>query len=173
MSASLLVNALVLVAVLVWMGARQLTWQPVNLRRMWVLPLVLLGVGAIVTVNTGRGIRIDAPSVGLLALEVVIGTALGVAMGWIARFRRLDTPVRDRRGDVIAWQYRTGWVGAVLWVALIAIRIGIDAGAAAAGLGGLLTSTGVILAVVGVNRLANSAVLHYRFHRSSTLAPAA
>lgn len=172
MTFQLLINVLLIIGVLLLIGARQLRWTPLNLQRIWIMPVVLIGAGAVTTLESGQRMQIDAPSVGLLLIELVIGTALGAVMGRIAKFRRLDTPMQDRRGNVITWQYRTGWLGVALWVGLLVVRVGIDVAARFAGFGGLLTSTGVILAVVGVNRLANAAFLHHRFQRTSSLSAA-
>ena len=80
--------------------------------------------------------------------------------GAVTRFRTVTTP--DGRGRTL--QSRTGWAGAVLWVVLIAARVGLDV------LGGhlgahLLTATGTILLVLALNRAARALVIDQRIPR--------
>ncbi len=59
------------------------------------------------------------------------------------------------------FESRTGWVGMVLWVLMIGVRVGIDIWAAHAG-AVIVTSTGVILLVLAANRVARTAVFSAR-----------
>ena len=88
--------------------------------------------------------------IAVLVLELAISVGIGALMGAIATFRPLtaDDRVRDPRAQ---WASRTGGVGIVLWVTMIAVRIGIDVLAGMAG-SHLAASTGVILLVFAANR---------------------
>jgi hypothetical protein len=67
-------------------------------------------------------------------------------------------------GTVSVLESRTGWVGLILWVVLIVVRIGIDFGADQLG-ATLVTSTGVILLAVAANRIARVLIISQRVER--------
>lgn len=174
-SLQLVVNAILIVALVVWVGYRQLTWRAVDPARMWRVPAVL-GIVGLATLggmtNPGALTGVD---IGVLLGELVVSLALGVAMGVIATIRPLtadgirlyrESHANDRRPitSAVTMQTRTGWFGIALWVALIAIRIGVDALAGMAG-SHLAASTGVMLLMVAANRAARVGVILYRAGR--------
>ncbi len=62
------------------------------------------------------------------------------------------------------YETRTGWAGVALWLALIAVRIGMDVAATRLG-AGAVTGTAMILLVLAANRAARTAVLVLRLER--------
>ncbi|MGG7306623.1 hypothetical protein ACQXVK_05450 [Curtobacterium sp. AB451] len=158
MSVQLLANILIGIALVAFLGYRQATWQYLDPTRIWRTPLVMAVVGVVVLTRTRS--TITTTDVVFLAIEALVTIGVGLTMGSITRFRTAGTP--DRKGRTI--QSRTGALGAVLWIVLIAVRIGLDV------LGGhlgahLLTSTGTILLVLALNRAARALVIDGRIPR--------
>lgn len=174
-SLQLVTNTIVIVAVVGLVAYRQMTWRAVDPARMWRLP-VILGIVGVATLGSMTNVKsLTGLDIGILLGELVISLALGAVMGVIARIRPLtadgirlyrDAHANDRRptGGLVTMETRTGWLGLALWVALIVIRIGVDALAGMAG-SHLAASTGVILLMVAANRLARVAVIMYRAAR--------
>lgn len=158
MSVQLLANILIGIALVAFLGYRQATWQYLDPTRIWRTPLVMAVVGVVVLTRTRS--TITTTDVVFLTIEALVTIGVGLTMGSITRFRTVGTP--DRKGRTI--QSRTGALGAVLWIVLIAVRIGLDV------LGGhlgahLLTSTGTILLVLALNRAARALVIDGRIPR--------
>lgn len=146
--------------VLVWVGYRQTTWRAVDAARMWRLPAILGIVGVVTLVGTG--VTVNGIDLAALVVELVIAAATGVWMGVLAHFR----PVAPGR-----WESRTGWWGLALWLLVIGVRVGIDVLAVHLGATSV-TSTGIIMLVIAVNRLARVAVVLSRAARLETPASA-
>jgi hypothetical protein len=175
LSIQLVTNAILIVALVVWVGYRQLTWRAVDPGRMWRMPIIL-AIAGVATLGSMTGLKsVSAVDIAVLLGELVISLGLGAVMGAIATLRPLtadgirlyrETHANDRRPStsLVTFETRTGWLGIVLWVALIGIRIGIDVLAGMAG-SHLAASTGVILLMVAANRLARVAVIVYRTAR--------
>lgn len=174
-SLQLVTNAIVIVALVAFVGYRQMTWRAVDPGRMWRLPAILAIVGLVTLGSMTKVATLTGTDIAVLCGELVISLALGAAMGAIARFRPMtadgirlyrDAHANDRRPSMapVTLETRTGWVGLALWVVLIAVRIGIDALANLAG-SHLAASTGVILLMVAANRLARVGVILYRAGR--------
>lgn len=158
MSVQLVANILIGIALVVFLGYRQATWQYLDPTRIWRTPLIMAVVGVVVLAQTKA--TVTTTDVVFLGIEALITVGVGLTMGSITRFRTVGTP--DSKGRTI--QSRTGWIGAVLWVVLIGVRIGLDV------LGGhlgahLLTSTGTILLVLALNRAARALVIDQRIPR--------
>ncbi|WIE71964.1 hypothetical protein [Curtobacterium sp. MCJR17_020] len=158
MSVQLLVNVLIGVALVGFLGYRQATWQYLDPARIWRTPMTMAIVGVVVLAQSGA--TITTTDVVFLGIEALITIGVGLTMGTITRFRTVATP--DSKGRTI--QSRTGWLGASLWIVLIAVRVGLDV------LGGhlgahLLTSTGAILLVLALNRAARAVVIDQRIPR--------
>jgi hypothetical protein len=103
----------------------------------------------------------------VLVFEIVVSLGVGSAMGAMAKFRPITAAgmAQARRDNSMATlESRTGWWGFALWIAFIALRIGIDAGAGALG-SQIASSTAVILILLGANRAARSAVFSARISR--------
>lgn len=188
-----LANILIGVALVGWIVYRQLTWRIVSVSRMWRLPLIMAGVGLIMLAQTKDAHRISAVDLGVLIVELVISLGIGALMGRIAVFRprviragdrrdhreRRDRRDRDGRGDPrgrrlnadgteTVLETRTGWLGLVLWIVLIAVRIGVDVVASNAG-AVMVTATGVILLMIAANRVARVFVFAARVQTSDAV----
>ncbi len=171
----LVVNVVLIVALVVWIGIRQMTWRPVDAGRMWRLPVILAVVGA-VTLGGVTGPRaLTGVDVSVVVVELAISLGLGAMMGAIATIRPMtpegvrlyrESRAADRRQNPasVVLETRTGWLGMVLWLVLIGVRVGMDILASIAG-SHLAAATGVILLVVAANRLARIAVILYRAGR--------
>ncbi|MGN8049320.1 hypothetical protein ACTJKO_06480 [Curtobacterium sp. 22159] len=158
MSVQLVANILIGIALVVFLGYRQATWQYLDPTRIWRTPVIMAIVGVVVLAQTAA--TITTTDVVFLGIEALITIAVGLTMGRITRFRTVGTP--DSKGRTL--QSRTGLLGAVLWIVLLAVRVGLDV------LGGhlgahLLTSTGTILLVLALNRAARAVVLDQRIPR--------
>ena len=143
---SALVNVLVIVAVVAIVIARQFRARAINTdRRWWLIPVIL----AVVALRE-PGI-LDAhhrtESAALLAVEVLIGLAMGAGWAWTTRVWRAQ--------DGVVWTKSTKASGAV-WAVGIALRIGIyvlgtalglhqDSSALMLGLAGTLLVRGGVL----------------------------
>jgi len=158
MSVQLVANILIGVALVVFLGYRQATWQYLDPTRIWRTPLVMAIVGVVILAQTKA--TVTTTDVVFLGIEALITVGVGLTMGRITRFRTVATP--DSKGRTI--QSRTGWLGAALWIVLLLVRVGLDV------LGGhlgahLLTSTGTILLVLALNRAARALVIDQRIPR--------
>ncbi|MFK4791610.1 hypothetical protein [Microbacterium sp. ZW T5_56] len=160
-SPQLLFNALVIILLIGYIGYRQTQWRAFEPGRIWRGPIILavVGLGYLAYTTTAIG-TLD---IAVLVLELAISVGIGALMGAIATFRPLtaEDRVRDPRAQ---WASRTGAVGIVLWVAMIAVRIGIDVLAGMAG-SHLATSTGVILLVFAANRAGRAITMGARLQK--------
>jgi len=160
MSVQLLANIVIGIALVAFLGYRQATWQYLDPSRIWRTPLVMAVVGVVVLAQSAA--TVTTADVVFLGIEALVTIAVGLTMGSLTRFRTVATP--DRKGRTL--QSRTGALGAVLWIVLIAVRVGLDV------VGGhfgahLLTSTGTILLVLALNRAARALVVDQRIPRSA------
>lgn len=85
------------------------------------------------------------------------------------RYRRDRAPERyNADGTETVLETRTGWLGLVLWIVLIGVRIGVDA--AAMNMGAVVaTATGVILLMIAANRIARVFVFAARVQTSDAV----
>jgi len=153
MSIQSLAEILLAVAIVALLAYRQLRWRDFDPARVLRLPIVLGGIGLVSLAGT-KGATVTAVDATLLAVELLLSVGIGAIMGRLTVFR----PDPDGSG---ALQTRTGWWGASLWLALIAVRIAFDV--VGAGLGAhLLTQTGVILVLVAASRATAALVVRAR-----------
>ncbi|MET8562200.1 DUF1453 domain-containing protein [Streptomyces flaveolus] len=118
-----LVNALVIVAVVAIVIARQFRARPIHTdRRWWLLPVIL----AVVSLREPGILDAHhrAESAGLLLVELFIGLVTGAGWGWTTRI--WTGP------DGIVWAKSSKASGAV-WIAGIALRVGVFAFGSALG----------------------------------------
>ncbi len=171
MNSQLLVNTLVILVAVGWIGLRQVNWRPVELGRMWRGPVIFGIIGVVMLANSTNLSTLSTFDVGVLVFEIIVSLGVGSAMGAMAKFRPLtDAGRAHARSDSTATlESRTGWWGFAQWVAFIALRIGIDAGAGALG-SQIASSTAVIIILLGANRAARSAVFTARIGRMNSIA---
>jgi hypothetical protein len=155
MSVQLLANIVIGLALVGFLAFRQATWQYLDPARIWRMPLLMAVVGVVVLAQTTG--TITTTDIVFLGIEALISVAIGLTMGRITRFRTATSA--DDKGRTL--QSRTGWLGAGLWLVLIGVRIGLDVVGGDMG-AHLLTSTGVILLMLAVNRAARAVVLDQR-----------
>jgi hypothetical protein len=162
-------NALLILVLIGWIGFRQMTWRPVAIGRMWRTPAIFGLVGIILLVQTVKPTALTPLDLAVLVGELVISLGIGAWMGAIAHFRRLAEPiVLDRDRGVATYESRTGAWGLVLWIAVIAVRVGIDVLAGMAG-SHLAASTGVIVLMLAANRAARTLVFAGRLDRHAAV----
>jgi hypothetical protein len=172
MTAQTLLDIVLGIALLCWIGYRQLSWTAVAPERMWRMPALLAIIGVVTLFQSGAGDRISAGDLGVLAIETVISIGLGAVMGLMAHFRPIGEQTlaafhardRGRSLTVPTIESRTGWIGMALWLVLIAARIGGEVYAHMSH-STFLTSTGVILLTVALNRAIRIVVITERAKR--------
>lgn len=160
MSLQLLINVLLGIALVVYVGSKQLRWRRVDRTGVWRLPAILGILGLVNLSSAAKTLAVGPVDVTMVAVELVLAVAVGVVMGRITVFR---AAAPDAKGNTI--EAKSGRAGMALWIGLIAVRIGLDV------VGGLLgahvlTATGVILLTVAANRAAAAFVVDARLPRA-------
>lgn len=171
MTVQTLTNAILILLLICWVGYRQLTWRPVSIAKMWRFPAIFAVVGLVLIVQQVTPSALTPLDLAVVAGELVLSLGVGAWMGAIAHVRPLESPVQlgsDAR-YVASYESRTGVLGIVLWVLVIAVRVGVDVLASMAG-AHLATATGVIFLVFAANRAARTAVFAARLDRHAALA---
>lgn len=161
MASSTLTDLLIGLAVIVYLCSQQLRWRPVDGARRWKMPFILgaAGVISIARQNT----TFHPVDVAILGLSAVFALISGALMGQIARFRPSPTDAR-------LVESRTGALGIVIWIGLIAVRVALDLVGHQLG-SDLAVSTGSILLVLALNRATSAVVVSARQpHRGYALA---
>lgn len=164
MSAQLLVNVVIGIALVGYIASRQLRWTRIDRRGVWRLPLILAVIGLISLSSEAKGLTVGPVDIVLIGVELAVAVTVGLLMGRATAYR--IAPTADSKGRRI--EARSGVAGAALWVVLIVIRIGLDV---VGGLTGahLLTATGVILLTVAASRAAAALLVDARMPRASSL----
>ena len=147
------VLVVLVLAVVGYVLASRIAGQPVNTRRLLVLPGVLTAMGLLqLSGAVSAGVR--PQDLGLLAVGLAAAAGLGAARG-----ATVTVAVRDGR----PWlRYRA--VTLALWAATVAVRVGLTVLAHAAG-ATVAGSGPALLLSAGVTLLAEGAVVA---HRAST-----
>jgi hypothetical protein len=155
MTSSSLTDLAIGLVLILYIASRQLRWRAADPARMLKLPLILGVAGAVLMARQVTAVHpIDVVILGLSAVVAVIS---GTMMGAIARFRPSPTAPG-------VTESRTGWLGALIWFGLIAVRVGLDVVGRHLG-SALAVSTGAILVVLAVNRVTAALVVSARQHR--------
>jgi hypothetical protein len=147
-----LVSALVLLAVVAFVIISQVKGMTLSGRRMVLLPAVLIGFGA---VNLAGLHGVGGLDIACIAVSAAIAAAIGLGQGSAMRL--------ESRGGAL-WG-RLPLRGLWWWAALIAARIGMLAIAAALG-AKAAGSVDAVFLVLGINRLAQSAMIGLRASRA-------
>jgi len=168
MNTELVIEIGLAVLLVVWIAYRQFTWRPVRVGRVWLLPGILAVVGIAQFART-PDLVVTPLDLVLLAIEAVVGVGIGIAMGALARFRVADIEADAAPGSapgrtVRGLESRTGWIGLVLWLVVIGLRIGLGVWGAHDG-AVLVESPAVILISLALNRGARAVVLDLRARR--------
>jgi len=145
-------TVLIAVAVIAYLLIRRFLGEPLEARRLILPPVILIGWGGISLSNAGGGsvhhAVLDGVVLGLGALVAVLG---GIVRG-------LTVKVFVSNGHV--W-YRYTALTVVVWIALIALRVGQSAGAHALGADDAVLSAALML-VFGLSLLGEAAVVARR-----------
>jgi len=148
MSFGTLPNALVVIAIVVVVIARRLSWYPLENSDVdvWRGPVLMIGVGIYQMYDTH--LQLGVTDVVLLVSGATVALVAGVATGRVAQVQR-------RAGKVFV---RLGVPGLGIMVAYLVIRLGL------AGLGHLIGATatsggGSLLLTLGANLLTQSLVI--------------
>jgi hypothetical protein len=161
MTSSTVTDLLIGLAVVAYLCSRQLRWRPVDGARMWKMPVILGAAGVISIARQHAPFR--PVDVAILGLSAVFALISGALMGRIARFRPSPTDAR-------LVESRTGALGIVIWIGLVAVRVALDVAGHQLG-SDLAVSTGSILLVLALNRAASAVVISARQpHREYALA---
>ena len=155
MSFGTLPNALVVIAVVVAVMARRLSWSELENSDadVWRGPLVMMGIGVYQLYD--RHALLGVLDTALLVVGAAVALVAGVAAGRVAQVER-------RAGKVF---FRLGLPGLGIMVAYVVVRLGLAGlghliGAAASGGGSLLVS-------LGANLLTQSLVIQSKAHRDA------
>lgn len=144
------VEGLVIVVVVGWIMYRQTRWSLLDPQRLWRGPIILAVVGGL-QLKSMADIQINGVAIAMLAITAVVSVGVGLAMGSLSELRWARDGI----------EARTGWLGSVLWLVLLVVRIGMDVVAHIEG-AAVVTSVGVILLVVALNRVGRGLVLARR-----------
>ncbi|MEU9453203.1 DUF1453 domain-containing protein [Streptomyces sp. NPDC048277] len=144
-----LVNALLIAAVVVVVIVRQFRARPVDTgRRWWLLPVILAVVALREPAVLDAHHRTESAL--LLATEVLVGLAMGAAWAWTTRVWT--------EPDGVVWTKSTKASGMV-WLAGIAVRVGLFALAA---LIGVHQDSSALMLGLAVTLLVRSGILVWR-----------
>lgn len=171
MDAINIVSVLLVLAAVIWAAVRQTRWTALNPARAWRAPVILGAIGVFQLANSGALTSLAPADVTLLAIELALGVGVGAVIGLLAHIRpvtdealRAHAASRHSGDPAPVLEARNGVFGLVLWLALIAVRIGLGFWAASWG-AHLAESAGVILIVLAVNRLVRYGVIVARTTR--------
>ena len=140
---------LLIAAVVVLLIGRRFAGQPLRAQSL-LIPVGLTAWAGYQLV----GQHLTAVDIGFLLISAVLGLASGAARGITVRLYPRDGHLWMR--------YR--WLTAVVWLASIALRIGLVAGGHLAGVG--LSSASSIIFTLGVSLVAEVALVGYRASRT-------
>lgn len=154
MTLSTLVNAALVIAVVIYLIAKRMTWQEFAQagRSVWTTPVILVGIGLVqMRSQLGDGYVVSTADIGFLVAGLATSLGAGALNGKV-------TEIQHRNGT--AW-YRMPAVGLVVLVGYLAARFAL----AALGhtMGATLTAGGgSIMVSMGANLLAQSLVTSSR-----------
>jgi hypothetical protein len=141
-------NLIIALAVIAWVVSRQLSTQPVDERKMYVLPLILAAAGI------SQAGLIDphhqALGTGLLAVESVVALGLGLLRAATVRIWRDESGMLWRRGT---------WLTAGAWLLSLTARIALMG---AGYVLGVKSGSGGVLLFLGISLLAQNAIVAWR-----------
>ncbi|HTW07536.1 MAG TPA: hypothetical protein VME46_08500 [Acidimicrobiales bacterium] len=137
----------VVVGIMAYSIARQIVGEPLRVKRLLGLPAVLTVIG-IVDVSSSKGRAPTGTDVALIAAGCAVNVLIGLGQGRLMRLSSRDGYLWGRMPRSVLW-----WWGAKVASGLVLDGIGHALGA------GLATTSAVMLLRLGVNRLAQAAVV--------------
>jgi len=139
-------NYLVIAALIVWVLARQLQARPVVVRKLFVLPIILVvvGIGSLDSATSKGSTHFTTSDITWLAIDLAVTVLFGTVRG---------ASVRLYPQDGVLWR-KGNWVTLLGWLFSFAARAAIgvlasDQGASLVASSALALSFGVSLAVQG------------------------
>ena len=159
-----LLNVLIPIALVIFIGVRQVRWSPLAEGSIWRFPIIIGIIGVAALSTTKSASALTSMDVALLAVEIALSIGFGCVMGLLTRVRALAVVTEKARFESSA-----GWLGLGLWIVFIGIRVafGLWAGQSGSAFG---ATTGVILIMVAINRAARGAVMATRLSRLDAVA---
>ncbi|MCZ4096764.1 hypothetical protein [Streptomyces sp. H39-C1] len=145
-------EVLAVIAIVAYVIGRQLLGEPLRGKRVILLPAVLAVVG--LTRLGGHG-AVQPADVALLVVGAVIAAAIGTGQGSMMRLRNRDGGLWGQMPARSLW----------LWAALIGSRLTLMLLASTMGAQVAASSAPIVL-MLGINRLAQAAMITRRAHRS-------
>lgn len=147
------VGEIVLVVLVIgWVVYRQTQWQALDHARLWRLPIIL-GIIGVLSLKSAVGTTTVQPiSVVLLVVSAVLAAGVGLLMGTMSQVRRFEGRI----------EARTGVAGSMLWLVMLAVRIGVDVAGHVLNAGPLVTSAGAIMIFIALNRAGRTLILARR-----------
>lgn len=150
------VQVLLFLAIIVWRLVRKMQERPVKTDgQRWRLPVILAAVGAYETVSLTHGahpLKFDAADITYLVVAGAISVLLGLVRGSTVR-------LTDRGGQLTQ---RYTLLTAFLWVATVAVRLGMDLAASHSfGVASAVTGTSILM-MFGLSLLGESAIVALR-----------
>jgi hypothetical protein len=155
-----LLEGLIVLALLALILRQQLRWR--SAARMLRIGTVLSVIGALMVFQQIGQSRLDPFALGYLVLTALFAVAAGFVMGLVSTVRSGADGSLEMRG---------GWWGLALWVAYIAVRVGMSFAVVVLSGSQSSRTTGLILLSVGLARLASAAVATRR-PRAAGMSPA-
>ncbi|WP_405057282.1 hypothetical protein OG474_31695 [Kribbella sp. NBC_01505] len=156
MSFGTLPNALVMIAIVVAVVVRRLSWSELKNSDAdaWRGPLIMCGIG--IYQMYGKHLQLGLIDLVLLIIGVAVALVAGYASGMVAQV--------ERRAEKVF--FRLGLPGLGIMVAYLVIRLGL------AGVGHLLGAAatvggGALLLSIGANLLTQSLVIQGKAHRQA------
>ncbi|MBM7784389.1 hypothetical protein [Tenggerimyces flavus] len=159
MTLSTLVNAALVVAVVIYMVARRMSWQQFNKsgREVWVMPLVLIGIGLLqMKDKLGGGYHLTVADIGFLVAGLAVSLVVGLLMGRTVELQTRGTEVWYRM-PVIGLLVLVGYVAARFALAMLGHTMGAT----------ITSGGGSIMVSLGANLLAQSLVTASRVSTST------
>ncbi|HEY2643346.1 MAG TPA: hypothetical protein VGI56_06320 [Galbitalea sp.] len=168
------------IAVLAWVIYRQMTWQLVTPSRVFRMPVIFAIIGVFELTQVKGVTTVTGIDALIVAGELVLSLGVGAAMGFMAHFRTRpqrqsdvvtrSNPTASFDPSITVIESKTGVWGAVLWVLVIAVRVGVEFGARGIDHSALISATGLILILLAANRLARGFVMLRRLQTTSLIA---
>ncbi|MFI1912638.1 hypothetical protein [Nocardia sp. NPDC020380] len=147
------VGEIVLVVLVIgWVVYRQTQWQALDHARLWRLPIILGIIGALSLKSAVGTTTVQPISVVLLVVSAVLAVGVGLLMGTMSQVRQFEGRV----------EARTGVAGSMLWLVMLAVRIGVDVAGHVLNAGALVTSAGAIMIFIALNRAGRTLILARR-----------
>ena len=149
MTTNTLVNGAIVIAVIVYMIYRKVTWNEIVSTEVWGTPATLLIIGVLQLRHMDKTIKpID---VGIVAAALVFSLAGGAIMGKM-------TQLKQENGK---WYQKVGKPGLIIWVVLTGAHALIEVAGHFAG-AELASSGSVMLLTMGANTLTMTLILNAR-----------